>query len=143
MGPNGDRLELGLDTSEDSEESLNVKRIILSNRQRDFLTEITAISPTITELERMGCGFCDPRMRKLTSSTFRINEQLLSHQVKFLPPTDSKPGVFEFHRIFYKSYSQLSSFETESIAMALSISRKFNKFPLARKDIDYKLALDF
>ena len=51
--------------------------------------------------------------------------------------------MFEFHRIFYNTYNQLPSFLRESQEAADIISRKIIKFPLARQDLNYKLASDY
>ena len=120
------------------------KRIKLDARQKQFLTDITALSPLISDIQLIGCGKCDVRIKRLCSPAHTINDALLVKQLTFKPPVSyNKQGVFEFHHIFYDTYNYLPSFLKESQNAVISISRKMAKFTLTRQDLNYKLASDY
>ena len=94
------------------EDQLNKeKRIKLDARQRQFLTDITALSPLISDIQLIGCGKCDVRIKRLCSPAHTINDALLVKQLTFQPPvSNSKQGIFVFNHIFYDTYNYLPSF---------------------------------
>ena len=100
----------------------------------------------ISDLQLIGCGKCDARIKRLCTPAHTINDALLVKQITFKPPTSQQilnRGVFEFHCIFDNTYNQLPSFFKESQESDYSISRKMFKFPLARQDLNFKLASDY
>ena len=74
---------------DNSDENIKTKRIILSERQKEYLKYITDSCPLISSLELVGCGKCDPRIKKLCSPAHTINDGLLEKQVVFKPPGDN------------------------------------------------------
>ena len=113
----------------------NKKRALLDARQKQFISDITALSPLISDLMLVGCGKCDGRIKRLCSPAHTINDGLLVKQITFLPPTSQQPfcrGPFEFHRIFYDTYNQLPSFLKNLMKVLLQLHKKINNYPLAR-----------
>ena len=113
------------DEEAEEEVKINKKRAILNARQKQFISDITSLSPLISDLELVGCGKCDSRIKRLCSPAHTINDGLLVKQITFFPPTSQQPscrGVFQFHRIFYDTYNQLPSFLKESFESAITIS---------------------
>ena len=120
------------------------KRTALKQLQKEFLENITALSPLLNDLGVMGCEKCDIRVRKLQSPAFTINQGLVKKQIKFIPPKGKETkGVFQFNRIFYDSYNHLASFAKESYKSAENTSQKLAKYPIARSDLNWKLSSDY
>ena len=78
-----------------SDENIKTKRIILRERQKEYLKYITDSCPLISSLELVGCGKCDPRIKKLCNPAHTINDGLLEKQVVFKHIRDnSENGMF-------------------------------------------------
>ena len=110
-----------LNETNSSQQDNKIKRIILSKRQKEYLKSVSDLSPHIPSLEVLGCGKCDPMIKKLCDPAHTINDGLLEKQVVFKPPkNDQENGKFQFDRIFYETYMSLPSFEKDSNASAMT-----------------------
>ena len=116
----------------------------MSLRQKEYLKSVADLSPNISNLEMIGCGKCDPMIKKLCDPTHTINDGLLEKQVVFvLPENTQENGKFQFDRIFYETFMSLPSFERNSKISAIATSTKLKNYPISRQDLDFKLASDY